>query len=59
MVSQLVIKSPGYVRDASAPAFGIFHGSEIGYFFGFGNQSDFIATDALSKFSQNSYFGVL
>jgi len=55
MVFQLLKKSPGYVRDASAPAFGVFHGSEIAYFFSFGSQSDFIATDALSKYSQKIY----
>jgi hypothetical protein len=54
-----LIKSPGYVRDASAPVFGVFHGSEVAYFFGFGNQSDYIATDALSKYSQNTCIRIL
>ncbi len=40
----------GYVRDASAPGLGVLHGSSKSYFFGLSSQSDFIATDALSKY---------
>jgi hypothetical protein len=39
----------GYVRGASTPVLGAYHASEIPYFFGASNQTDFIATDAISK----------
>jgi len=40
----------GYVRDPSLPALGVSHGSSKSYFFGLSSQSDFVATDALSKY---------
>jgi len=40
----------GYVRDPSVPALGVSHGSSKSYFFGLSSQSDFVATDALSKY---------
>jgi hypothetical protein len=40
----------GYVKGAGIPQLGAFHGSDIAYFFGFSNATDWVATDAVSKF---------
>jgi hypothetical protein len=39
----------GYVKGASTPVFGAFHGSDIADSFGFSNKTDFIVADAFSK----------
>jgi hypothetical protein len=38
------------VKGASNPVFGASHGSDIPYFFGFSNETDWVATDAVSKY---------
>lgn len=40
----------GYARSSGVPTLGSFHGSEITYLFGFTNETDWIATDAISKY---------
>jgi len=42
-----------YVRGSSTPVLGAFHGSEIYDFFGFNNQTDWVATDAVIYFTRN------
>ena len=42
-------RTQGYLKVLDAAILGAFHASEIPDFFGFSNQTDFIATDAVSK----------
>ena len=42
-------RTQGYLKVLDAPILGAFHGSEIFDFYGLSNQTDFIATDAVSK----------
>lgn len=40
----------GYARSSSIPVLGAFHSSEITYFFGASNKTDWMAPDAISKY---------
>ena len=46
---KLLTSQSGYMRGASRPIFGAAHGTDILEFLGLGNQTDFIAVDAISK----------
>jgi len=46
---KLLTLQSGYMRGSSRPILGVAHATDIVEFFGMGNQTDFIAVDAISK----------
>jgi len=42
-----------YMRVGSQPVLGAAHGMDVPYFFGFGNQNDFMAVDSIIYFTHN------
>ena len=43
------------MRGASAPVLGAAHATDLPEFFGMGNQTDFIAVDAISKYARSDF----